>query len=41
MNSENSKASDPHRLVLNLNDKLDIKRNDNYGALSNLSPYYT
>ena len=33
MNSEKSKTSDPHRLLL--------KRSDNYIALSNLSIYYT
>ena len=33
MNSEKSKTSDPHRLLL--------KRSDNYIALSNLSLYYT
>ena len=26
MNSENSKTSDPHRLLLNLSDKVNIKR---------------
>ena len=39
MNSENSKISDPHRLLLNLTDKLNLKRNDKYVALSNLSNY--
>ena len=28
MNSENSKASDPHRLLLNLTDKIDLRRKD-------------
>ena len=39
MNSENSKTSDPHRLLLNLTDKTDLKRKDKYisSALSNLS----
>ena len=41
MNSENSKPSDPHRLLLNLTDKIDLKRSDKYVALSNLSIYYT
>ena len=41
MNSENSKISDPHRLLLNLTDKLNLKRNDKYVALSNLSNYQT
>ena len=41
MNSENSKTSDPLRLLLNLLDKIDLKRSDKYVALSNLSIYYT
>ena len=41
MNSENSKTSDPRRLLLNLTDKIDLRRKDKYIALSNLSIYYT
>ena len=41
MNSENSKKSDPHRLLLNLTDKINLKRSDKYVALSNLIIYYT
>ena len=41
MNSENSKTSDPHRLLLNPEDKTDLRRKDKYIALSNLSIYYT
>ena len=41
MNSENSKTSDLHRLLLNLLDKINLKRSDKYGALSNLSIYHT
>ena len=41
INSENSKTSDPHRLLLNLIDKIDLRRKGNYIALSNLSIYYT
>ena len=40
MNSENSKTSEPHRLLLNLTDKIDLRRKDKYIALSNLSIYY-
>ena len=40
MNSKNSKTSDPHRLLLNLTDKIDLRRKDEYIALSNLSIYY-
>ena len=41
MNSENSKTSDPHRLLLNLADKVNLKRSNKYVALSNRSIYYT
>ena len=41
MNSENSKTSDSHRLLLNLSDKTDLKRSDKYVALSNISIFYT
>ena len=41
MNSENSKGSVPYRIVLNVVDKADLKRNDRYVALSTLSIYYT
>ena len=41
MNSRNSKTSDPDKLLLNLRDKVDLRRKDKYIALSNLSIYYT
>ena len=41
INFRNSKTSDPHRLLLNLTDKIDLKRKDKYIALSNLNIYYT
>ena len=41
MNSGNGKASDPHRLFLNLSDKTNLTRTDKYIALSNLAIYYT
>ena len=43
MNSENSKTSETHRrLLLNLPDKINLKRRDKYVALSNLSAkFYT
>ena len=41
MNSENSKTSEPHVLILKLTDKLDLKRGGKSIALSNLSIYYT
>ena len=40
MNSENSKTTDTHRLLLSLTDKINLKRSDKYVALSNLSIYY-
>ena len=41
MNSENSKRSDPKRLLLNLLEKINLKRSDKYAALSSLSIYHT
>ena len=41
MNSENSKTSEYHVLVLKLPDKLDLRRGKKSVALSNLSIYYT
>ena len=41
MNSKTSGTSNPHRLLLNLLDKIELKRKDKYVALSNLSFYYT
>ena len=35
MNSENSKTSESHRLLLNLKDKIDLRRKDKYIVLSN------
>ena len=37
LNSTNSKTSDLHRLLLNLPNKIDLKRNEKYVAVSNLS----
>ena len=41
MNSENSRTSAYHFLVLKLTDKLDLKRGQKSVSLSNLSIYYT
>ena len=41
MNSVNSKTSSPHRLLLNLSDKIKLKSSYKYVALSRLSIYYT
>ena len=40
MYSENSKTFEPRRLLCNLTDKIDLRKNK-YIALSNLSIYYT
>ena len=41
MNTENSKISEPHVLMLKLTNKLDLRRGEQIIALSNLSIYYT
>ena len=41
MNSENSKTSKPHVLILKLTNKLDLRTGKKVIALSNLSIYYT
>ena len=41
MNSENSKASEPHRLLTDLSDKINVKNRDKYIVLTNLSMYST
>ena len=40
MNSENSKTSQPCRLLLNLSDTINLKRSDKYVAISNFTIYY-
>ena len=41
MNSVNSKTCDPHELLLNLSDKINLKRSNKCVVLSNFSIYYT
>ena len=41
MNSENSKTFKPHVLILNVTDKIELRRGAKSIALSNLSIYYT
>ena len=41
LNSKYSETSDPHRLLFNLLDKINLKRIDKYVALPNLSLNYT
>ena len=37
--SENSKTSGPYRILLNLSDKIDLKRSEKHIVLSNLCIY--
>ena len=41
MNSENSKTSEPHVIVLKVTNKLDLRIGEKIIALTNLSIYYT
>ena len=41
MNTENSKTSSPHKFVLNLSQRLDLRSSNKYVTLQNLSVYYT
>ena len=41
MNSENSKTSNPHVLILKRTNKLDLRMDEKVIILSNLSIYYT
>ena len=40
VNSKNGKPSDPHQLLRNLTDKINLKRSDKNDPLSNLSIWY-
>ena len=40
-NTENSKASKPHKFLLNLSQRLDLKSLNKYVALQNLYIFYT
>ena len=41
INSGNSKTFDPHRLLLSLVDKINLRRSDKYVTLSNLRIYFS
>ena len=41
MNSVNIKTSGSHRLLLNVSDKINLKRSEKYVALANLNIWYT
>ena len=40
MNLGNWKTSDPHRIIIALSDRINLKRSGKYIALLNLSIYY-
>ena len=41
MNTENSKTNEPHKFVINLSQRLDLKSSNQHVVLQNLSIYYT
>ena len=41
MNTENIKKNKPHKFVLNLSQRLDLRSSNRHVALQNLSVYYT
>ena len=41
MNTENNKTNEPHKFVLNLSQRLDLRSSNKHVALQNLSIYYT
>ena len=41
MNTEHRKTNEPHKFVLNLSQRLDLRRSNKHVALQNLSIYYT
>ena len=40
MNAENSKTNEPHKFVINLSQRLDLRSSDKHVALQNLYIYY-
>ena len=41
INTENSKTNEPHKFLLKLSQKLDLRSPDKHVILQNLSVYYT
>ena len=41
MNMKNSKTNEPHKFVLNLSQRLDLRSSNKHVAIQNLSIYYT
>ena len=41
INTENSKTNEPHKFLLKLSQRLDLRSPDKHAVLQNLSVYYT
>ena len=41
INTENSQTNEPHKFILNLSQRLDLRSSDKHVPLQNLSIYYT
>ena len=41
MNTEDSQTSEPHKFVLNVSQRLDLRSSNKHVALPNVSIYYT
>ena len=41
MNTKNSKTNEPHKFVLNLSQRLDLRSSNKHVTLQNLTIYYT
>ena len=41
MDTESSKTNEPHKFVLNLSEKLDLRKSNKHVVYQNLSIYYT
>ena len=41
MNTQNSKTNEPHKFVLNLSQRLDLRSSNKHVTLQNLTIYYT
>ena len=41
MNTENSKMNEPHKFLLNISQRLDLRSSDKHVALQNMTIYYT
>ena len=41
MNTENSKMNEPHKFLLNISQRLDLRSSDKHVALQNITIYYT